>query len=126
MDLRRAMAVAVGAVAGAGLRWTALWLAGPSAATAAVLAVNVVGAAVLGAIAGLPSARRREPRDALVGAGFCGALTTWSTLAVQVATDLRAGDWAVGLGWLCANLVLGTIAAVAGHRLTASPTAVAR
>ena len=69
--------VALGAAAGAPLRYlVSLWLPGPRA----TLLVNVAGSAVLGALVH-PS----PGVAALVGTGFCGALTTFSTFAVEVA-----------------------------------------
>lgn len=69
--------VALGAAVGAPLRYlVALRLPGPRA----TLLVNVAGSAVLGALLH-PS----PGVAALVGVGFCGALTTFSTFAVEAA-----------------------------------------
>jgi len=63
--------------------------------------VNVVGSAVLGGLAGYVSVLA-DPRSAgvavaLVGAGFCGALTTFGGFAAQVL-DLAAAPAGDGLG----------------------------
>jgi len=63
--------------------------------------VNVVGSAVLGGLAGYVSVLA-DPRSAavavaLVGAGFCGALTTFGGFAAQVL-DLAAAPAGEGLG----------------------------
>jgi CrcB protein len=69
--------VALGAAVGAPTRYAvAVLLPGPRA----TLAVNVAGSAVLGLLVH-PSASTY----ALVGVGFCGALTTYSTFAVEAA-----------------------------------------
>jgi CrcB protein len=117
MDLRRAGAVALGAMLGAGIRWAAVLGLGDGGVGPAILAVNVVGCLVLGVVAELPPRDVDTDTRALLGAGLCGALTTWSALAVEVAGDLRAGDWTAGLGWLGANLSAGIAAAVAGRAL---------
>lgn len=116
MRSARLVPVAAGAVVGAGLRWVALRVGGPSGADAALLAVNVVGSLVLGLVIGAPDrtwAGSERGRDLLV-AGFCGALTSWSALALQLAGETRAGEWWTASGWLVAHLVLGTGAATVG------------
>lgn len=114
--------VALGAVVGATVRWAALDLAGPDLAAAALLVINVAGSAMAGAVLAGPAIGRlsaRRSRDLLV-VGLCGALTSWSTLAVQLAQDTRAGDWGAATAWLTANLVLGIGAAVIAHRAVAA------
>ena len=84
--------VALGAAVGAPLRFlAALWMPGPRA----TLLVNVVGSALLGALVH-PS----PSVAALVGIGFCGALTTFSTFAVEVAQS-RSWRYAVLTLVLC-------------------------
>ncbi|WP_369257501.1 fluoride efflux transporter FluC [Geodermatophilus amargosae] len=109
--------VAAGALVGAPLRLLAVRLAGrahrdPAAAT---LAVNVAGAAVLGVLLGL----RDVPAGvlALVGTGFCGTLTTFSSFGADVVrlVDERAVGRAVG--YVAATLVVGLAAAAAGYLL---------
>jgi CrcB protein len=84
--------VALGAAVGAPLRFlVALWLPGRRA----TLLVNVTGSAVLGAlVSASPSVL------ALVGTGFCGALTTFSTFSVEVAQSRSWRYAAVTVG-LC-------------------------
>jgi CrcB protein len=78
-----ALLVALGAAVGAPVRFlVAQWLPG----LRATLLVNVVGSAVLGLLVH-PSASIA----ALVGTGFCGALTTFSAFAVEVAQTRRWG-----------------------------------
>ena len=79
-----ALLVALGAAVGAPLRLLANHLAHERLGTTPVvgtLTVNVIGSAVLGALAG--AAVEGAPL-ALVGTGFCGALTTFSTLALEL------------------------------------------
>ncbi|PLW00855.1 crcB 2 [Corynebacterium ulcerans] len=42
-----------------------------------------------------------------VGTGLAGALSTWSTLAQELGTDIVQGRWAAALGYLAATCALG-------------------
>ena len=82
------------------------------------LAVNVGGSLLLGFLVGLPVGAKVA---ALLGTGFCGALTTYSTFGwetvtlaaegarrhavLNVAVSVVAGLTAAGLGMLLAHLV---------------------
>lgn len=116
------LAIAVGGVAGAALRWvigqglsnqtfgvtlgTGLqgFTAVPSETTTPLLAdgfgfpwatlvANVAGCLILGAVLFWRS-RAQGPQRLLLGAstGFCGSLTTFSTFAVEVASRLRSSQ----------------------------------
>jgi fluoride exporter len=71
------------------------------------LVVNVAGSLVLGLVTG---AAPSPPLAALLGTGFCGALTTYSTFAAQTLRLLRAGHPFLALLTVTANLVLGMTA----------------
>ena len=88
--------------------------------------VNLAGAFVLGAV--LEGLARRGPDVAtrqrvrlLVGVGFCGALTTFSTLAVEADLLVRSHDAGLalvyGVGSVLGGLVVTGIgiSAAAGH-----------
>jgi CrcB protein len=109
--------VAAGALAGAPLRLLATRLAARSGRDPAVgtLAVNVVGAAVLGVLLGLSAVPAWAV--ALVGTGFCGTLTTFSTLGVDVVRLVEERAVARAVAYLAATLVLGLGAAAAGYLL---------
>ena len=112
-ELTELLLVAAGAVPGAVLRWQVALHVGDQN-----LLVNVLGAALLGLLAGLPAAPRRQ---LLVGIGFCGSLTTFSSWTLAAMKQLSAGDWAAALGLIGLTLGLGLGAAalgfVLGHRL---------
>ena len=74
-----ALLVALGAAVGAPLRYTAGRLLDGRLPWGTV-AVNLVGSFLLGLLAGLGLAGSGL---ALLGTGFCGALTTYSSFAVQ-------------------------------------------
>jgi CrcB protein len=79
------------------------------------LTVNVVGSAVLGVLLGL---RDISPAVlALVGTGFCGTLTTFSTLGYDVVRLVEERLVLRALAYLAGTLVLGLGAAAAGYAL---------
>lgn len=99
--------VAVGGVGGSLSRY-GLVEAAPHLLT--TLAINVVGAFLLGClVARRPAGHWSRP---LLGTGFLGGFTTMSALAVQTVTS-SAGP---AVGYLAASMVLGVAAAVAGLR----------
>lgn len=116
MNLRRNASVAIGAVAGAGIRWALSRALGPSGVDTAILAVNLTGATLLGLLTGVRPGAMSARTEALLGAGFCGALTTWSSLALHTATEYRAGSWIEPSLWLTANLVGGVALAITARR----------
>ena len=117
-ELRELLLVGLGAIPGALLRWQSTvqlgpWLGGSAGAD---LLVNVVGSFVLGFLAGpIP---RRTGLVLLVGIGFCGSLTTFSSWILDVVKLLEAGQ-PLGAGRLVlVSLALGLAAAVAGLGLS--------
>jgi len=111
----------VGAVARAEL--AAHWAADPGAWPWATFVVNVVGAFLLGCFITrlqerLPLSAYRRP---LLGTGFCGGLTTFSTMQVELLQMLDDGRIGLAVGyagvsvtagfgaaWLATNLVRRT------------------
>ena len=109
LELQELLFVGAGAVPGALLRWQlALHLGDQN------LVVNVFGAALLGLLAGLPSAPRRQ---LLLGIGFCGSVTTFSSWMLAAMKHLASGDWAAALGLIGLTLGLGLGAAALGFNL---------
>ena len=106
LELKELLLVGVGAVPGALLRWQLDLDLGDQN-----LLVNVLGAALLGLLAGLPAAPRRQ---LLLGIGFCGSLTTFSSWMLAVMKHLSSGDWAAALGLIGLTLGLGLGAAGLG------------
>lgn len=94
-------------------RYGARWFVHPGAAT---LVVNVAGSALLGVLAALVAVHGWDQTWLLVGgAGLAGGLTTFSTVAVELADDARAGARGRLLARLAAHVVLGLAAAAAGY-----------
>lgn len=76
-------------------------------------AVNIVGCFVLGLVTG-----RVDPQvQLLVGAGFCGALTTYSTFSYETLRLAEEGSLRYALLNVVGSVVCGVLAAVSGAAL---------
>lgn len=99
-------AVALGGAVGAVVRH--LLASAPWGPLRGILVANTVGAAALGGVVALVD----DPvLLLLLGTGLCGALTTWSTLAVQVE-ELGRGVPGRAAAYLGLSVVLGLGAAL--------------
>ncbi len=105
-DLSELALVALGAIPGAVMRWQI----GFHLHDNDVL-VNVLGAFLLGWLAGLPLRPRRQ---LFIGIGFCGSLTTFSSWMVNCVSFIAQGDWPAALGLIGLTLGLGLGAAALG------------
>ncbi|MTD56421.1 fluoride efflux transporter CrcB [Amycolatopsis pithecellobii] len=74
--------------------------------------VNVLGCFLLGVLTGLPSAL-----FALLGTGFCGALTTYSTFSYETLRLLQLRAWLMAGLNVVVSLVAGLGAAYLGMAL---------
>ena len=113
-----ALLVALGAAVGAPLRYLtdlAVQSMHDSVMPWGTFVVNVVGSFVLGAVAAAVAAGALPPAaSALVGTGFCGALTTFSTFGYETVRAVRDGARAVALGNVVLSLAAGLAACVLG------------
>jgi CrcB protein len=118
---RLVVMVALGALPGTLARYviSRAWPVGATAFPLSTLVINLSGAFLLGVILealarrGDDSGRRREVR-LLVGTGFCGAFTTYSTLAVQAELLVRNSHSATGISYALVTVVGGLLATAAG------------
>lgn len=110
-------AVFVGGCAGGLVRYAVVraWPEGRYDVPWSTLAVNVVGSFVLAvvvvAVVRRPSHRLTRP---LLGAGFCGALTTFSSFVVAVAEMVAHDHVAAGVVYLLLTVVACLVAAGLG------------
>lgn len=109
--------IALGAAVGAPLRYLtdrAVRARYGAHAPWGTLSVNVVGSLLLGVLLAVPA----DPAvTAVWGTGFCGALTTWSTLGYDTLRTARAGARRAALLVVLLNVVGGLGAAWAGLAL---------
>jgi CrcB protein len=85
----------------------------------ATMTANLVGTALLAWFATrlqerLPPSTYRRP---LLGTGLCGALTTFSTMQIELIRLGRDGNGALAAGYLAVTLVGGTALMLAVTRL---------
>jgi CrcB protein len=85
----------------------------------ATFAVNVVGAFLLGYFTTrlqerLPLSSYRRP---LLGTGFCGALTTFSTMQVELLVMLDEGRLELAAGYAAASIAAGFAAVLLATNL---------
>jgi fluoride exporter len=117
LDPRTALAIAIGGTCGAILRFAI----GESFADTdgwpwAVFIANIVGCAALGWLV----ARRAHVSDRIFAAsalGFCGALTTFSAFAVDLAVMARSDRLGLFAGYLSASFACGVTGYLAGRRI---------
>lgn len=106
----RLLAVATGGAAGAVCRYLVSdWMARithPSAFPAGTLTVNILGSFLIGLLMGWGDGQRwvSPLARALIGTGFLGALTTFSTFSYETLDAFRAGDSRIALLSIAANL----------------------
>ena len=97
----------LGAIARAALAQS--WTDGPDQWPWATFLVNMLGAALLGYF--VTRLQERLPpslyRRAFLGTGICGALTTFSTVMIELAQMIEGGHLALAAGYAAASLAGG-------------------
>ena len=105
-ELQELLLVAVGAVPGALMRWQF----GVVLHDRDVL-VNLLGSLILGLLLGLPYRPRLQ---LLIGIGFCGSLTTFSSWMVNSVDLIFSGQQIAAIGLIGMTLGLGLGGAALG------------
>jgi CrcB protein len=114
--------LALGATLGAATRYyTTLWAAETLSRVFpyGTLMVNVVGSLLLGGFLTLANETPGISSQVrlLVGTGFCGSLTTFSTLSYEIVELLLAGRYTAGVLYAVGSLLLGLLGVVLGIAL---------
>lgn len=110
-DRRELAAIFCGGIVGA-LARTGLAQAFPDSAHTwpwAIFAINVAGAFLLGYFVTrlaerLPTSAYKRP---FLGTGVCGALTTFSTVQLELFKMTRAHEWALAVSYAAATVAAG-------------------
>ena len=85
--------------------------------------VNLVAAFALGLVLGLQASGRCDPSTAtsslllLIGIGFFGSLSTFSTFAVEVLVTLRDRQWGEAILLAAGSVLAGLLVAAGGYAL---------
>ncbi len=121
VDRGELAAIFVGGVIGAVARAAAgdLLAHDPGAWPWSTFALNITGAALLGYFVTrlqerLPLSAYRRP---LLGTGLCGALTTFSTMQVELVQMLDRGRVGLALGYAATSVVAGFAAVFVATKL---------
>jgi len=114
LEQRELAAIFLGGAAGALLRvWLGVEFAGAAGSWPWVtFAINVTGCFALGYLATrlqerLPQSTYRRP---LLGTGFCGAYTTFSTMQVEILKMLERGSDGLAVAYAGASIGAGYLA----------------
>ena len=117
-----ALLVGLGAIPGAWLRLKAVNHFEPMVPKKhwGTLFVNVVACFFLGLVLALNETCEASRSIALLmGVGFFGSLSTFSTFAVELLNELRAGHVLAAAGLALISIVAGVLAAATGYGLGA-------
>lgn len=114
LDRRELAAIFAGGAAGAIAR---VWLSrqyvqGDASWPWTIFAINITGSFALGYFATrlqerLPQSTYRRP---LLGTGFCGAFTTFSTMEVEILSMIEGNHYVLAIGYALASLTAGLLA----------------
>lgn len=113
--LLNCLCVGLGGFVGSVLRYLVTLLPYGAGFPVKTLAINVLGAFVLGLICALATRHvDASPQLVLIlKVGVCGGFTTFSTFALETSDLLQSGAWPAALAYVVASVVL-SVAAVFG------------
>ena len=80
---------------------------------------NIVGAVIIGMIAGLllDSGRLSPTQSSFLKTGFCGSLTTFSTFSLEALTLLEAGKFLIGIVYIFTSVIVCIFGVLLGRTI---------
>jgi CrcB protein len=78
--------------------------------------VNVIGCLILGFVIGisLKNSWLTGETTLLLGAGFCGGFTTFSTFSVEMHALLRVGNYSMFFVYMASSILVGVLCVMLG------------
>lgn len=114
--------ISIGGALGCNARyWTGVWFRGhlwAQQVTWGTLCVNVAGSLVLGIVAAVWK-DRTNPWFLLLGTGFCGGFTTFSTFSMEVIEAIQNQRWDLAAAYTASSVGAAVLAFAAAHFLIA-------
>lgn len=121
--MNQVIAISIGAMLGANARyWLGLWITQSVASRFpwGTFTVNVLGSFLLGLIVAFQLVRNPLPTNLglLLGVGFMGSFTTFSTFSVETWLLIQEGHWLMALLYSLGSLVAGLAGVWLGSQVT--------
>ncbi|MCX7764499.1 MAG: CrcB family protein [Bacteroidia bacterium] len=118
MRLSLMAGIGLGAVAGALMRhWMQRTLNYSIFSPFGTLLVNIIGSAALGFIVGGRFFGSGSVGHYALTAGFCGSLTTFSSITLEVFEMIRVGEMLRAVGYTLFTFILGMLGLIGGYWL---------
>jgi CrcB protein len=117
--MRDFVLVSLGAILGAIVRWIiTLYSTAQKWTPYSTIGINITGSFLLGIITKLGLIKVLSPSAVLLlGTGFCGAYTTFSTYSVDVLKSIEANNYSQALTVVGLSNTLGIAFAFLGYKL---------
>ena len=112
--------LAIGAILGSSLRYSiTLYSTAKKWTPYSTIGINVTGSFILGIITQLGVLNVLNPSMiVLLGTGFCGSYTTFSTFAVDVVKSMDKNNYEQAMMVVVLSNILGIAAAFSGYKIT--------